>query len=97
MLELDWFLIRVGKNISWLIFRVNGISSDVTMVNIVTKVMVLDIDVFCPWSDLGDCGNLDGTTVVFKDTAVHCWLGTSKSETKRMQFLHCLHDGNGGT
>jgi len=48
------------------------------MVNVVPKVVILDIDVLGSWPDLWDCGNLNHPAIVFKNPAVNSWLGAAK-------------------
>ncbi len=67
--------IGLGEHISWLIFAVNGIDRNLASINVVLKVVVLNVDVF------GHGGKFDGATVVFKNPAVDGWLSAAKPKT----------------
>ncbi len=43
--------------------------------------MVLNVDVFGLWANLGHCGNFNYAAVVLKDLAVNGWLGAAKPKT----------------
>jgi len=64
-----------------LLNAVNGIDSDLAMVNVVPEVMTLDIDVLGAWMDLWNGGHLNYPTVVFEDLAMDGWLGAAKPES----------------
>ncbi len=55
--------------------------ANLAMVNVVLEVMVLDADVLCVWPDLWKNGNLNCSTVVFKNLAVDSHLGAAKPKT----------------
>jgi len=47
----------LGKHVNRLLVAVNSIDGDLTLVNVVPEVMVLDVDVLGAWLDLWNCGN----------------------------------------
>ncbi len=75
---LEWD--QLSEHVSRLLNVVNGIDGDLAMVNVVPKVVVLDIDVFGMRLNLWDGGNLNCPTVVLEDPAMDGWFGASKSE-----------------
>ncbi len=72
--------IGLGEHIGRLILTVNGIDSDLALVNVVLEVVVLDVDMFGAWADLRYSCNFDHTAVVFKNLAVDGWLGAAQLE-----------------
>jgi len=87
--------IGLGEHISWLVFAVNGINSDLASVNIVPEVVVPNVDVLGTWANLGHGSNFDCATIVFKNPALNNWLSAAKLEAQSVKFLDCLHDGDG--
>jgi len=87
--------IGLGEHVSWLVFTVNCIDGNLAPINVVSEVVILNIDVFGSWVDLGHGGDLDCAAVVFKNPAVDSWLGAAKSKAQSMEFLDHFHDGDG--
>jgi len=91
------FVQQLGEHVCWLIKGVDCMQRNLSMVNIVSEMVVLDIDVLGSWVHLWDFGNFKGTTVVFKDSAVDCGLSGDHLETLFLEFFHKLHEWNCGT
>ncbi len=95
MLAECFVRIGLGEHVGWLVFAVNCIDGNLTLINIVSEVVILNVDVFGSWADLGHGGDLDCATVVFKNLAMDSWLGAAKPKAQSMEFLDCFHDGDG--
>jgi len=54
---------------------IDSMKGDFSAVDVVPKVMELDVDVLGVQAHLWDLGNFECTAVVPKDTAMDCWLG----------------------
>ncbi len=87
--------IGLGEHVSWLVFAVNCIDGNLAPINIVSEVVIFDVDVFGSWANLGHCGDFNCATVVFKNLAVDGWLGAAKPKAQSMEFLDRFHDGDG--
>jgi len=49
---------RLCEHVSRVIFRVNGMDSNLALIDAIPEVVVLDINVFGVWMDLGNGSNL---------------------------------------
>ena len=79
---------RFGETISILVLSGDGGHSDV-FANVGAEEMEALIDVLGPGTILGIVGNLNGTTVVLKHSAMHC----GRSVVNRVtQLLHLLQN-----
>ncbi len=58
---------RLCEHISRLVFGVDGMDSNIALIDVIPEVVVLDIDVFGAWMDLGNSDNLNCTAVSFKN------------------------------
>jgi hypothetical protein len=66
-----------------------------SILNLVSKVMILCIDMPSPWAHLGilDTGSqLDGAAVVFEDTTMKVWRCRLQSTSLPLHFLDQFHD-----
>jgi len=76
--RLIW--VGLGEHVGRLFFAVDCIDRNLALINVVSEVVVLDIDVFGAQADLGYGCNFDCTAVVFQNLAVNGWLGATKPE-----------------
>jgi len=72
--------IGLGEHVGRLVLAVDGIDSDLTSINIVLEVVVLNIDVFGAQVDLWYSCNFDHAAIVFENPAVDGWFGAAKPE-----------------
>jgi len=67
---------------------VDSVKHDFSAVDVVPKMMELDIDVLGSWAHLWDLGNFEHTAVVLKDAAVDGWLGGDHVESLALELLN---------
>jgi len=57
------------------------------VLDIITEVVELYVDVLGAWAHLWDFGNLKCTTIVLEDMAMDCWLGGDHVESLALELL----------
>jgi len=86
---------RLCEHVSRLIFRVNDMDGNSASIDIILEVVVLDIDMFSAWMDLGNSSDLKCTTIIFTTVAVHSCFGAARLETKLVELFGHFHEWNG--
>ena len=61
----------LGQDVGLLILSVDLVNGDVTLLDVLAEMMELYIEMLRAWPDLVYGHNLEHTTVVFKDLAIH--------------------------
>jgi hypothetical protein len=89
------FLIqRLGQQVGTLKLGVNSMDANRSLNNLLTEVMVLDIQVLGARTILVFRRHDQGATVVFKDSAVDFGLGFCDIESVDLKLLDELHQGH---
>ena len=85
-LRTEW----LGKDICKLLCSINGLNNNGAISNKTSKVMILDGNVFCSWSELlGDCHSYAGL-IILMDFTHKVWLCYFYRKD-RMKFFHESH------
>ncbi len=85
---------RFGESISNLILGIDREDHDESLLHMFTKMMVTHIDVLGPKAKLGKSCQIKGAKIVFKNLAIHIWLGAKNLEILLPHFLQQPHDRN---
>ncbi len=85
---------RFGENISNLILGIDREDLDESLSHMFTKMIVTLIDVLGPRAKLEKPCQFKGARVVFKNLAIHIWLGAKNLEILLPHFLQQPHDRN---
>jgi hypothetical protein len=90
---VDWFDEYVGG----LEVRLNCLNGDISVIDITSEMVVLDIDVLGSWTHLRYRSDLYRPTVVFEDLAVEPWVNGRNVVSSVVEFLEQVHDGTSCT
>jgi len=84
---------RFHKHVSRLVFWVDGINSNLASINLISEVVVLNIDVLGTLKNIGNSSKFDCTMVIFfKNTTMCSWFGATMLESKLVGFFGHSHD-----
>ena len=81
------------KNIGRLFLGTNGVDLDESITNMFAKVMIDNVDVFRPWSELRQASKFKSAGVIFKDFAEHVGHRGNDTKTSLFDFSNQEHDG----
>jgi len=82
----------LAQHVCWLFVSVDQMDSDLSCVDVMAKMVELDIDVLRPWSHFVYCSNFQHTTVVLKHFAMYLRLGCSHRITMVEHLFFVLRD-----
>jgi hypothetical protein len=86
---------RLGQQVSWLLFSVNGQDINQSRLDPFMEVMVFLIDMTSAWAHLWRLGNMDGTSIIFKEFSVDSRFGGRQLHPMLFHLLEEIHQDNG--
>jgi hypothetical protein len=89
---------RLGQQVSWLLFSVNGEDINQPRLDPLAEVMVFLVDMLTSaGAHLGRLGNMDSTSVIFKEFAVDSMFGGRQLHPMLFHLLEEVHQDNGNS
>jgi hypothetical protein len=86
---------RLSQQVNWLLFSVNGKDINQSRLDPFTEVVVFLVAITSAGSHLGGLGNMDCTSIIFKELAVNGRFGGRQLHPMLFHLLEEVHQDNG--
>jgi hypothetical protein len=88
---------RLSQQVSWLLFSVNCEDINQSRLDPLAEVMVFLVDMTSAGAHLGRLGNMNGTSIIFKEFAVDSRFGGRQLHPMLFHLLEEVHQDNGNS
>jgi hypothetical protein len=95
MLDKGGLVQGLGEQVGWLLKRVNGQHLNATRLDPLTEVMVLLVNVPCPWAHFRNLCQVDGASIVLKQTTENSRRHLCQRDSKRLHLSQQVHHNDG--